>query len=87
MSTMIAHLSFESAALPGSTIETDFNPHFMRIGGGPFSFVWESGSGVLWLVKQGIITKIDFTNPAEVKEDTIAPERTSGDARRRARGA
>lgn len=38
-----------------------------------YSFVWERGTGNLWLVTKGVVRNYDFTNPSQVQETRFAP--------------
>ena len=38
-----------------------------------YSFVWERGTGNLWLVTKGVVRNYDFRNPSQVQETRFAP--------------
>ena len=38
-----------------------------------YTFIWERGTGVLWLVTKGVVRSYDFTNPSQVQETRFEP--------------
>jgi len=38
-----------------------------------YTFIWERGTGVLWLVTKGVVRSYDFTNPSQAQETRFEP--------------
>ena len=51
------------------------SPHKLEVpdGWGTWAIVCRPGTGVLWLMSKGAVRKIDYSNPAQVKETPIKP--------------
>jgi beta-lactamase regulating signal transducer with metallopeptidase domain len=64
----IAFLSYPKVASPHLPYEIA-----LPDGIGTYGIVWERGAGVLWVMQKDLVRKLDFTDPAQVKETRFEP--------------